>query len=121
MGFKIFTTEEFDKIFSKLDSQIQRQIGKEIDQLAENPFSGKPLGYKFFREKKVRGYRIYFLIYEEYLVIFIITISGKKEQQEVIDTIKSLIPTIRKKSKINSANLFPGLDSSMLYVFKPFN
>ena len=99
MTYKIFTTQEFDKLFNKLNPQIKTQIEKEIDQLAENPFAGKPLGYKFFREKKVKGYRIYFLIYEEYLVVFIITVSGKKDQQDVIDTIKALIPIFKEEIK----------------------
>ena len=38
--WEIFTTDEFDKKFKKLDSQLQREIGKEIDQLEENPYSG---------------------------------------------------------------------------------
>ena len=50
--YKIFTTEEFDKKFRKLDKQLQREIDNEIEQLQNNPFSGKPLGYPFFREKK---------------------------------------------------------------------
>ena len=85
--YKVFTTDEFDKRFKKLDSQLQRGISKEIDQLEENPFSGKPLSYKFFREKKVMNYRIYYLVYEEYVVVFVITISSKKDQQDTIDII----------------------------------
>ena len=34
MKFKIFTTDEFNKIFNKLDFQIRNQIEKEIDQLS---------------------------------------------------------------------------------------
>jgi mRNA-degrading endonuclease RelE of RelBE toxin-antitoxin system len=99
MKFKVYTTEEFDKLFSKLNKDIQNKIACEIDQLEENPYVGKPLGYKFFREKKVKGYRIYYLIYEDYLVVFIITISGKKDQQEVIDAIKKLIPIFKEEIK----------------------
>jgi|SRR3989338_9443438 len=101
--WEIFTTDEFDKKFKKLDSQLQREIGKEIDQLEENPYSGKPLGYKFFREKKVQNYRIYYLVYDEYVVVFVITISSKKDQQEAINKIKSLIPFYREeiKNKLN--------------------
>src|SRR3989344_4990747 len=104
MNFKIYTTEEFDKLFSKLDADIQRQIRKEIDQLELNPYVGKPLGYKFFREKKVKGYRFYFLIYDQYVVVFIIALSDKKDQQEVIDKIKALIPIYREEIK-NKLNL----------------
>ncbi len=101
--YKILTTEEFDKRYAKLDYQLQREIAKEIDQLEESPFSGKPLGYPFFREKKLKDYRIYYLVYEEHVVVFIITISTKKDQQKIIDKIKVLIPyyreEIRKKIK----------------------
>lgn len=101
MRFKVFTTEEFDKLFSKLDPEIKRQIGKEIDQLEENPFGGKALNYNFFREKKVQGYRIYYLIYETYLIVFIVTLSGKKDQQKAIDKIKKLLPYYRELIKKN--------------------
>ena len=101
--YKIFTTEEFDRDFDKLDTSLQTQIEKAIEQLETNPFVGKPLGYKFFREKKVKNYRIYYLIYEDYIVTFIIAISSKKDQQEAIDKIKNLIPYYREeiKRKIN--------------------
>ena len=97
--FQVFTTEEFDKRFKKLDSQLQKEIGKEIDQLEENPFLGKPLNYKFFREKKVKNYRIYYLIYDEHVVVFVITISTKKDQQETINKIRSLIPYYQEEMK----------------------
>lgn len=97
--YKIFTTEEFDRQFKKLDPQIQRQISKEIDQLETNPHSGKPLGYTFFREKKVQNYRVYYLLYDEYVVVFVITISTKKDQQDAIDKIRSLIPYYREEIK----------------------
>ena len=103
MNFKIYTTEEFNKLFNKLDKELQKQIGKEIDQLEKDPYVGKPLGYKFFREKKIKNYRIYYLIYEDYLVVFVITLSSKKGQQKAINTIKNLIPIYRNqiKKKIN--------------------
>ena len=101
--FKIFTTDEFDKFFSKLDNSLQKQIEKEIEQLQINPFAGKPLGYKFFREKKIKNYRAYYLVYEEYVAVFVITLSNKKDQQKAINTIKSLIPLYREeiKKKLN--------------------
>ena len=50
---------------------------------------GKPLGYPFFREKKMGKYRIYFLVYGDINAVLLITISDKKAQQEIIDKIKS--------------------------------
>ncbi|MEK6950571.1 MAG: type II toxin-antitoxin system RelE/ParE family toxin [Nanoarchaeota archaeon] len=95
--YTIFTTEEFEKRFKKLDPQLQSQVEKEIDQLENNPYVGKPLGYVFFREKKVLNYRVYYLIYDEYVVVFVITISTKKDQQETIDTIRSLFSYYREE------------------------
>jgi len=99
MKFKIFTTEEFDKKFKKPDKNLQIQIDKEIEQLETTPYSGKPLGYKFFREKKVQNHRFYYLIYEEYIVVFVITLSEKKDQQEAIDKIKNIIPIYKEEIK----------------------
>ncbi len=68
-----------------------------------NPYVGKPLGYKFFREKKVMNYRFYYLIYDKYVVVFIVALSDKEDRQKAIDTIKHLIPHYRNliKKKIN--------------------
>ncbi len=97
--YTILTTDEFEKLYRKLDPQLQREITKEIDQLEENPYSGKPLGYPFFREKKVKNYRIYYLVYDEQVVVFLISISTKDNQQETIDKIKVLIPYYREEIK----------------------
>jgi|SRR3989338_11294473 len=101
--YKIFTTEEFDKDFKKLDSTIQKRISNEIEQLKENPYVGKSLGYKFFREKKVMNYRFYYLVYEEHIVVFVVALSGKKDQQDAIDSIKELLPFYKEdiKKKLN--------------------
>ena len=93
--FNIYTTEEFDKTFIKLDKSIQKSIDDEIEQLEKNPYVGKPLGFRFFREKKVKNYRFYYLIYDEHVVVFVVAISDKKNQQKAIDTIKTLIPHYR--------------------------
>ena len=103
MSYKIYTTDEFDKCYTKLDPQLQREIAKEINQLEENPYCGKPLGYKFFREKKLKNYRFYYLIYDAYVVVFVITLSTKKNQQKTIGKIKSFIPYYQQeiKKKLN--------------------
>ncbi len=102
--YEVYTSNEFNKDFKKLDRSIQKQIEKEIDQLQINPYVGKPLGYSFFREKKVRNYRFYYLIYDEYVIVFVIALSDKKDQQRVINNIKHLIPFYKEeiKKKLNS-------------------
>jgi mRNA-degrading endonuclease RelE of RelBE toxin-antitoxin system len=86
--FKIMTTVVFEKLFEKLSKKEKDRIIKLKDSLKENPFSGKPLGYSFFREKKIEGNRLYYLIYEDKLVILFVFYSNKKIQQQVIDKIK---------------------------------
>ena len=51
--YEIYTTAQFDIDFINLDNSLKIQIENEIEQLKTNPYVGKPLGYKFFREKKV--------------------------------------------------------------------
>ena len=97
--YEIYTTDEFDSDFEKLDGSLKERVRKAINQLEINPYVGKPLGFKFFREKKVGNYRFYYLIYEEHIVVFLVAIGDKKDQQEVIDTIKRLIPFYREEIK----------------------
>lgn len=88
MAYKILWTEEFKKDFNKLPKPIQEEIKKLRDKIKENPFVGDPLGYKFLREKKLKGLRLYFLIYEDIVLVLFIGISDKKTQQATIDEIK---------------------------------
>jgi mRNA-degrading endonuclease RelE of RelBE toxin-antitoxin system len=60
--YKVYRTETFDKQVKKLPKEEQKQIARIEYQLKINPFVGKPLGYKFFREKKIRGKRVYYLV-----------------------------------------------------------
>lgn len=101
--YNVYTTDEFDKDFEKLDQSIQQQIKNEIDQLEINPYVGKPLGYSFFREKKVQGYRFYYLIYDEYVVVFVVALSDKKDQRQIIGAIRHFIPFYKEeiKKKLN--------------------
>lgn len=54
------------------------------------------MGYKFFREKRVDGKRIYFLIYEDVVVVLVVAISDKKAQQVTIDKIKMAFELYKK-------------------------
>ena len=87
--FRIFTSEEFNKDFSKLSSQEQARVNNILKQLKEHGSDiGKPLsGLSFFREKKFDGKRVYYLVYNELFVILAIAISSKKAQQATINKI----------------------------------
>ncbi len=97
--YTIFTSEQFDSDFKEIDNSIKIQIEDEIEQLENNPYIGKPLGYKFFREKKVQSFRIYYLIYDDYVVVYLIALSDKKNQQKVINHIKGLLPFYKEEIK----------------------
>jgi mRNA-degrading endonuclease RelE of RelBE toxin-antitoxin system len=88
MAYKVYTTPEFDNLLSKLSKAEQERIEKLAKNLAENPYQGKPLGTSFFREKKIDDKRIYYLIYDEYVIVLLVSISDKKTQQKTINEIK---------------------------------
>lgn len=90
-------TDLFEKTFNKLIPQdIQEYFKKQIFKLSENPYVGKPLSYAFFREKKIKKWRLYYLIYDTYLVLYLINLSDKKLQQQVIDRIKSELDLLKQ-------------------------
>lgn len=82
-------TEKFEKKFYKLiPKALQDQTWRRIHKLSDNPFLGKPLSNSFIRELKLEKFRIYFAIYKNEVIVLLLDISDKKEQQKVIDTIK---------------------------------
>jgi len=46
VAFKIEFYPEAARDFDSLDGSVQKEVGKKIDALGENPFLGKPLGNK---------------------------------------------------------------------------
>lgn len=86
---RVLSTKEFDVWEKLLPKDYQEQIQGFIKELKRDYNTGKPLGYPFFREKKMGKYRVYFLIYEEVDTVLLVTISDKKAQQDVIDKIKN--------------------------------
>ena len=88
MHFKVFRTPTFEKEFSKLSKTEQIAIEKFERKLSENPYLGKPLGYVFFREKKLNGKRVYYLVYEGFIIVLMVAISDKKTQQGTINEIR---------------------------------
>ena len=86
---RVLSTKEFDTWEKLLPKDCQEKIQGFIKELKQNYNTGKPLGYPFFREKKMGKYRLYFLIYEDADTVLLVTISDKKAQQDIIDTVKS--------------------------------
>jgi mRNA-degrading endonuclease RelE of RelBE toxin-antitoxin system len=89
MHYKIYTTPEFDRLFEELTKDDQIEIEKLTkEELPENPYQGRALGFKFFREKRIKGKRVYFLIYDDYVLVLMVAIGDKKTQKKDIAQIK---------------------------------
>ncbi len=88
MKYKVYRTKAFEKEMFKLPIQEQSEIVLFEKKLSENPFVGKPLGLVFFREKKLKGKRVYYLVYDDFVVVLMVAISDKKSQQITIDAVK---------------------------------
>ena len=91
----MFRSQNYKIKLFKLDNSEQITVMKFEQNLKEQPFSGQPLGYKFFREKKFGGKRMIFLIYESHKCVFLITITDKKAQQHEINLIKANLDVYR--------------------------
>ena len=95
MAYAVYGTETFEKEFEKLEKDYQDSIKKILLQLKENPYVGDTIRYKFFREKRIKEKRIYYIIYEEFSSVLIVAVGGKKAQQNTIDEIIKLLPEFK--------------------------
>lgn len=98
---RVLSTAEFDTWEKLLPKAYQERISRLIAQLKKTSDVGKPLGYPFFKEKKLDKYRVYFLIYEDLDAVLLITVSDKKAQQETISRVKSQLDFYREIIKKN--------------------
>lgn len=96
-NYSVFRTPIFDRKLSDFSSDFNEQVDKIERQLEMNPYVGRPLGTKWFREKKISKYRAYYLIYEDLNAIYMITLSGKKDQQKTINTIRHFLDKYREE------------------------
>ncbi len=86
--YKIFRSVSFQREVAKYDKSIQDRVDKIESKLMFNSKYGNPLGTEWFRESRFENYRIYFLVYEELDAIYMVAISGKKDRQKTINTIR---------------------------------
>lgn len=102
--YKIFIEEEFEREFSKLPVAEQERILKVREQIKENPYVGKPLGYLWFREKHLNGKRLYWLVYDNLKAVLVVALSDKKTQQLTISAIKLALDHYKNKieQRLNS-------------------
>jgi len=96
--YKMYHSNRFERELRKFDSFFIELVDKIEDKLTEDPYTGSPLGVRWFREKRIGKYRIYYLIYEQFLQsVFMIAISEKKDQQKVINAIKLTLNILKEE------------------------
>lgn len=102
--YQLLTTALFNEDFPKtIPKQYQEDFMRRIRKLRNNPFVGKPLGDRYFRELKLNKFRVYFLIFEKEIIVFVVAVSDKKSQSKTIALIKEKYPDLRNLVKnINS-------------------
>ncbi|MEK6938272.1 MAG: hypothetical protein AABX04_04475 [Nanoarchaeota archaeon] len=94
--FHVLGTETYLHEIKNLSKEYQEAAEKIPSKLAENPLLGKPLGYPFLREKRIKEKRIYYLIYEELKLVLLVAVSGKKDQQDTINHIQGNFEEFKK-------------------------
>ncbi len=99
MAYAVYTTESLDKEIEKLSNSDRETITKLIVKLKDNPHVGNPIRYKFFREKRVKEKRLYFLVYDDLSAVLVVAFGGKKAQQETIDEIVKSLPEFKSYVK----------------------
>jgi hypothetical protein len=101
--YRVFATEEFiKKLLKYLDKAEQKKFLIFREKIKVNPYLGDQLRFPFLREFKTKkGKRVYFLVYEEFRVIYFISVSNKKNQKdeinEIVENLGKYYEEIRKK------------------------
>lgn len=95
-GYKVIGTSTYLDELNKWPMHYRTIAEKLPSRLAENPHAGKPLGYPFLKESRIREKRVYYLIYDDLQLVLIVAVSGKKNQQATINHIKSQLKEYRK-------------------------
>ena len=87
MVYGVYGTDTFNREFNNLNKSEQEIVNKIFLQLKNNPYVGDQIRYRFFREKRIKEKRIYYLVYDDLMAVLVVAIGGKKAQQETIDRI----------------------------------
>ena len=99
MVYAVYITESFEKEIDKLPESDKEIIKRIFLQLKKNPYVGDAIKYKFFREKRIREKRIYYIIYDDLSAVLVVAFGNKKAQQKTIDKIIKYLPEFRKHAE----------------------
>ena len=83
MRYRIFTTTSLDRKLRKMGFSQWHRLEKLKRKLETDPFTGKRLGKDLF-EKKWGPFRIYYIIFEDILMVVLVEFGNKKEQRRAI-------------------------------------
>jgi len=86
--YKVYATPDYQIAIDRSQGEYRDRVRKLPANLRRTPFQGKPLGSKYLREKRVKGRRIYYIVYEEFKIVLLVGVSSKKDQSSEIDKIK---------------------------------
>ena len=87
MQNKVLETNTFSRLFETLEKKEKEWIKKVIRQLKENSDVGKPLKFDWFREKKLGGKRLHYLVYGKSNTVLLVAFGGKKDQKKIISQV----------------------------------
>lgn len=96
MVYEVYITESFEKEADGLPESDKDIIKKIFLQLKENPYVGDAIRYKFFREKRIREKRIYYLVYDDLSAVLVVALGSKKAQQKTINEIIKYLPEFKR-------------------------
>lgn len=96
MAYTVYTTESFERELGKLSEYNKEVIKKIFMQLKDNPYVGDQIRYKFFREKRIKEKRIYYLVYDDLKIVLIVALGGKKAQEGTINEIAKYFQEYKK-------------------------
>ena len=121
-GYILKESGGFKKDFRKLPPEIQRYFNKQFKALKADPFSrGKMLGNKWFRELKIKKFRIYYIISDKSPTILLVDVSTKKTQQDKIERIRDthrFLARERAESDIRTSEQVRIMDKEMQRLIK---
>ncbi len=96
-SYRVYHSKTFDDKLKDMPKDFIEWVDRIESQLVTNPYVGKPLGVGWLRKKKYLKYRIYYLVYEDLISVFMVNISEKKDQHKVINTIKLFLDTYKEE------------------------
>ena len=90
--FRIFKTKTYEEDYYKLAFSEKQRVDNIVESLFVNAdVTGDPLRVPFFREKRLKGKRMLYLVYKNLSAILLVAITDKKTQQVTInDILKNL-------------------------------